>query len=264
MSLSVEQLKVLQRPFRYAEHEFKPPHGFVYVAEAAITARIEEVDPSWELRLLNVFTRGQMTHAVISLTICGVTREGIGTQVIELTKDGSRESNEAEKSAATDALRRASRLFGMGRYLLKCPVKIAMDKFGNITDRSTVDQFATWLAEQQRAAGMIPPKTDGSGPVVPVKPEALALSAPETTEETTPVADEIPGITPRPAVKGRKWTQAEQAAWWKLHNEEEGHARSDLLAALGVDGLSKFAGSKQSADEMLAWYIDAQLARVSF
>lgn len=256
MSLSAEQLKVLQRPFRFAEHEFKPPHGFIYIAEAATTARIEEVDPAWELRLLNVFTRGQMTNAVVSLTIGGVTREGIGTQAIEMTKDGSREANEAEKSAATDALRRAARLFGIGRYLLKCPHKIAMDKYGAITDRSTVDRFAGWLAEQQRAAGMLPAKDETE--VVVTAGEPLALSAPEVVDETAP------SLPPRPAIKGRKWSQTEQAEWWKLRNEVEGHPRLDLLAALGVDGLGKFNGSKASADEQLAWYIDAQLARVTF
>lgn len=253
MSLSVEQLNLLKRPFRFAEHTFKPPYGFIYVAEAAVTARIEEVDPGWEVRLLNVFTRERTTHALVSMTIMGTTRDGIGTQVIETTKDGDREANESEKAAATDALRRAARLFGIGRYLLECPTKVAVDKYGNVTDRNALDRFAMWLAEQQRAAGMLPPKESQVQEDVP-----LALNAPDQGKTSEEIFNSFP--VSRPEVRGKKWSQAEQVAWWELCNGQEGNSKSDLLAALQVDGLNKFAGSKESADEQLAWYINSKLS----
>jgi len=47
------------------------------------------------------------------------------------------EANEGEKSAATDALKRCARLFGIGRYLLTLP--------DNVKD---VDSMARWLKSQ--------------------------------------------------------------------------------------------------------------------
>jgi len=116
--LSPENLNTLRRAFSFADHEFI--NGFVYISEAAITERIEEVDPSWSFELRNMIREGDQCVCYARLTISDVTREGVGMQTVITNKDG-KIIGEAEKGAATDALKRCARLFGIGRYLLSAP-----------------------------------------------------------------------------------------------------------------------------------------------
>ena len=138
MALTREQLTELKAPFHANDHEFL--NGMAYLTEFAITNRIEDIDPAWSFIVREVKQRdsfGDKTPytvtVVADLTIEGVTRTGIGQSLVRKAKSGS-EANEAEKSAATDALKRAARLFGIGRYLLKLPNNI-----------SNVEQIGTWL-----------------------------------------------------------------------------------------------------------------------
>lgn len=178
MSLTKETMAILQRPFALKEHEFKPPNNFVYVAEEAVTRRLEEVDPAWGLSVLNVYVRDRVAVATISLSLLGVVRQGVGMQTIELSKDGTREVNEAEKGAATDALRRAARLFGVGRYLLDAP-----------NDKA---QFGTWLGKLSGGAAPNPP-------------------APPPTLPGGGVAENKPWTQDEMAAFWQAWT--EKAAW---------------------------------------------------
>jgi hypothetical protein len=61
----------------------------------------------------------------------------LGQKEIVKTKQGG-EANQAAKSAATDALKRAARLFGVGRYLLDLPNSVKDEK-----------SLGTWLRQQQ-------------------------------------------------------------------------------------------------------------------
>jgi hypothetical protein len=124
MALLPEDVRALNAIFAANQHEFN--QGFVYITERAICDRLETVDPSWTFILQSIQVRD--TDAVVagSLTVKGVTRQGVGMQKI-MAKAG-----EAEKGAATDALKRAARLFGVGRYLLDAPEE---------------RQFAGWLAK---------------------------------------------------------------------------------------------------------------------
>lgn len=142
MTLTSEHLATLQRPFALNDHEFLK--DLVYITEGAITTRIEEVDPAWELTGLgithrNTFGSDVQVTVIVRLTICGVSREGVGSAKVigkttawndaakkkmPLPEEEHQEVNEAEKSAATDALKRAARLFGIGRYLLALPDEV--------------------------------------------------------------------------------------------------------------------------------------------
>lgn len=126
--LTPEHLKTLQRPFSRADHEFI--RGYVYLTEDAITNRIEEVDPSWQFELQRIDHSGEQCVVCARMTILDVAREGVGMQKV------NEKAGEAEKGAATDALKRCARLFGVGRYLLNAPEQ---------------GQFDKWLADQQRA-----------------------------------------------------------------------------------------------------------------
>jgi len=121
MPLTKQDLAILCAPFTAAEHEFH--RGFVYIAEAGITARIEEVDPAWELSANWITVRGDAVTAHVTMVINGTRRDGIGMANQEYSSKATppKPIGEPEKSAATDAMKRAARLFGIGRYLLTAP-----------------------------------------------------------------------------------------------------------------------------------------------
>jgi hypothetical protein len=219
--LTADHVQALCRPFPLDEHEFRP-EGFAYITEAAIASRLDEVDPNWALTVKELRDRSASATptvtVVVALTVCGVTRDGVGSSAVEVGRDGRRETNEAEKAAATDALRRAARLFGIGRYLLNAP------RVQNPADRTA---FARWLASLV-------------GDPVPALPKVL------------------PGIaTTNPKQAKEPWTRSEQASWYTKHTGE-GLNGQDLLKALGVSRLSEFTGTLQDAEERLKRYIEEQ------
>ena len=113
MTLTPDDLTILRKPFAPNEHEFL--RGFTYITEEAISNRLDDVDPSWSLEILNQAIRDNQAIVTVRLTVKGVSRDGVGMAVI------MEKGAEPEKSAATDALKRAARLFGIGRYLLGTP-----------------------------------------------------------------------------------------------------------------------------------------------
>lgn len=139
MQITQAMMQELRRPFEPHEHEFL--NGAAYIREDAITARIEDVYPEWQLTILDMryrqtFGSDVQVTITVRLTIGGVSRDGVGSAKVigkttawndaakkkmPLPEDEHQEVNEAEKSAATDALKRAARLFGIGRYLLSLP-----------------------------------------------------------------------------------------------------------------------------------------------
>lgn len=138
MSLTTEQSNQLKDFFPVQAHEFL--NGNTYISEEAITNRLDEVDPSWTMELVSEYTRDKQCIAVMRLTVCGVSRDGVGMQPTKIMKkDGTEmDGTEPEKSAATDALKRAARLFGIGRYILEM-------------GRSVSDQrtLTDWLAKRR-------------------------------------------------------------------------------------------------------------------
>jgi hypothetical protein len=113
----------LTAPFAAKDHEFN--RGFIYIEETAVCARIEEVDFSWEWKTLEMSPAENGIVTVVGvLTICGISRYGTGQQVIQLDGKDRETVGEARKGATTDALKRAARLFGIGRYLLQCPKEV--------------------------------------------------------------------------------------------------------------------------------------------
>lgn len=128
--LELQDLEILRKEFSPQQHEFL--NGNAYITESAITTRIEDVDPSWTLERIDIFTRGEQVIVTMRMTIKGVSRDGVG--MCKITTKQTRnnqgdvtaeyEVNEAEKAAATDAMKRAARLFGVGRYLLDLPSNV--------------------------------------------------------------------------------------------------------------------------------------------
>ena len=129
MTLTKEQSDHLKDYFPVSSHEFL--RGFTYITEESITDRLDEVDPAWTFERLSEFVyRDEQVIVTFRLTVSGTYRDGVGMDTI---KKGV---GEAEKSAATDALKRAARLFGIGRYILEMK---------NVNDHKSL---ADWLARQ--------------------------------------------------------------------------------------------------------------------
>ena len=159
--ITPETLAILTAPFAPADHEFN--RGYIYITEEAICARIETVDPSWEWRISELAFVDSMATVIGALTVCNVTRYGTGQQLAQLDKDsGIEKVGESRKGATTDAMKRAARLFGIGRYLLQCPKEVK--EYG--------PQLNKWLASLQRAnAYTVPvPARDESRASVEVAP----------------------------------------------------------------------------------------------
>lgn len=84
-----------------------------YVGHAGITARLLEVDPTWDWEPLSVDNHGhpffdQHGGLWIKLTVCGMTRKGYGDAV------GKKAGPTAVKEAIGDAIRNAAMRFGTG------------------------------------------------------------------------------------------------------------------------------------------------------
>lgn len=146
--LTLDDLKILQRPFPPEAHAFNP-RGFCYVAEEEVTARLEEVDPAWTFEVQAVKREGignQQCLVIARMTLKSVWRDSTGMQMVEYTNasggKSERESGEPEKAATTDALRRCARLFGVGRYILKMGDAV-----------KNTQQLDTWLKKNYPQSG---------------------------------------------------------------------------------------------------------------
>jgi hypothetical protein len=118
------------------------------------------VDPGWRFERLEIYPRGKDTIvAVYRMTINDTFRDGVGMATVQYGKDKQgqpteREVNEAEKSAATDALKRCARLFGVGRYILDLP--------SNVTDVASLTRFLNGAQNAQTGANSSAAQSNGS------------------------------------------------------------------------------------------------------
>lgn len=184
MTLTADNIRLLTKPFSIKDHEFTC--GYVYISEAAITARLDEVDPAWTFEIQQLSVRARQGVCAGRMTVKGVTRENVGMQPVEYLKDKQTkeetdiEAGEPEKGAATDAIKRCARLFGVGRYLLNAP------REGK--------EFNKWLAAEQRKwLEANAPKTEESKVVHTIEPERpTPAPSPAHTANTAPAASPEP------------------------------------------------------------------------
>jgi hypothetical protein len=208
LGITIDHFKKLAAPFAAKEHEFNP-RGFIYIEETALCQRIEQVDLSWEWRVeaVNRYDpKGMIATTVGHLTICGVTRSGEGSQMVEFRKGTDIESGEVEKGSETDALKRAARKFGIGRYLLDCPKEVK--GYGRELD--------TWLRDVARAQGtpQIAPPSFQSAPAPTVTADILRYDDAErfprflVWAQKTYGMNEAQAMEALYAINGAKFTQA--------------------------------------------------------
>lgn len=154
MTLDPRHITRLNAQFPVDDHEFI--RGFVYIKEFAITTRLDEVDPSWQLKPVACYQRDNQAIVIVELIVHGVSRIGTGMSAILSNDKG--EVNEAEKAAATDAMKRAARLFGIGRYILNFPKGLTdqtlprwLDRPNASTSHTTVPNSSAATSTQENA-----------------------------------------------------------------------------------------------------------------
>lgn len=221
--LDANDLRQLNRPFNLVDHAFRKIRNedLAYLEEDAVSARLDEVDPAWTFELVNV-SRGSDKQVIVQarLTVKEVSRDGVGMQKVD------DEFGEAEKGAATDALKRCARLFGIGRYLLSAP-KVRRE-------------FDGWLASQQREWK--------NGEVQEVIAERQSQPQPQLqTQRRMPIDDDL--------------TDRSIAQAFIEHWRAQSLADSEVLEALGVAKLSLWTKGRKAADAAVDAYIAAKLAR---
>lgn len=167
--LTLSDSLALSHPFLSKDHEFN--RGFIYIEETAVCRRIEQVDLNWEWKVIEMTFANGMATVVGALTICGVTRFGTGQQLAQIDASGVEKNGEAYKGATTDALKRAARLFGIGRYLLGCPKEV----------KSYGKELDAWLREIKNEQAEAQKHTRGIPAVQPAPTESKP--APSTSNE---------------------------------------------------------------------------------
>jgi hypothetical protein len=191
--ITPEQSAQLKDYFPVKSHEFL--NGNTYITEEAITNRLDEVDPSWQFKKLDIHRDGTTVTAVYCMVVCGVERDGVGMASVQYGKDKSgnptdREVNEAEKSAATDALKRCARLFGIGRYILE------MGKA--VTDYRTLEQ---WLIQRRGVDTSTGEMSQSNVTPLNSRQEGRTADLPVAAGEYTP-APQNGARTPKQALNG--------------------------------------------------------------
>lgn len=112
----------LERPFPEALiRTRKGPFGqtFSYVEGAEVIRRLNEaLEGTWSFEILEHHVRDTEVVVLGKLTTDGVTKMAFGGSSITLTRDGELVSIADDlKAAATDALKKAASLFGVGLHL---------------------------------------------------------------------------------------------------------------------------------------------------
>jgi hypothetical protein len=151
MTLTHEDARVLSARFAVDDHECreggKTRNGdkkmwLFYIEEGAIIERLNDVDPAWSMTVDRTVRSEQYVSCHMTLTVKGVSRSGVGTAGAYYDKQAKVYAfdENVEKSAATDALKRCARLFGVGLYLKKSP-RVYLDA-----------GLQTWEAQKQAMA----------------------------------------------------------------------------------------------------------------
>lgn len=211
--LTSEFVAILTAPFAPEDHEFN--RGFIYISEEAICQRIELVDPSWEWRVETMTYENDMATVIGILSICGVVRYGTGQQLAQIDKNGKESVGESRKGATTDALKRAARLFGIGRYLLQCPKDV----------KGNGPELNKWLASLGKK------------------------SAPQA-ETPAPQRSAASPVAPKDQFQDRGIVEEFVKAW-----AANGATIADIQAALKVVKLSEWTGGLKSAHEAVRAYM---------
>lgn len=178
MALTREDNEKLKAPLPLEEgHELRVAESgddwafwLVYTEEDPVKERLDEVDPSWTWAITDKRIGADFATVYGTLTVNGVSRDCVGDG--QSRKDGGKMTGDAEKGAATDALKRGARLFGVGLYLKTAPristkwapfkkedsgeTKRAARKVQEQAKQEALEKFARWYRQQFGGAPSVP------------------------------------------------------------------------------------------------------------
>lgn len=164
MSLSKEDLKILSAPFdektlgvkvESLSKDRTKAMLICYLQHTDVYTRLEEVCPSWECALMNEQwgkdPKGNDVCSIrVRMTLLDVSRENIG-------------EGYNQKSAMSDALKRAAMLFGVGRYLYDA--ETVWVPYNELTDKYKVYTYEDYKKHLKQ-----PLKVSEKPGSVPIKP----------------------------------------------------------------------------------------------
>lgn len=249
MALTKQDVELLTYPFPAKAHKFN--NDMPYIHEEIVNDRLDMVDPSWTWDIKHIERRANAGEhgkdvgtvwAHVTLTVKGVSRDAIGMAVIQQTNPiavkkwndktnkneptgdfYTSEANEAEKSATTDALKRAARMFGIGRYLLAIP------KQNSKSTVTTIAQMEKWLKDTFGEIKATPIYYEDENPTLsPLEPDFHGIGA---------------------------WSETDMTAFWNNWNKGNGIEKDVILRALGIAKLSEWKQSLADADSRMMQYI---------
>jgi hypothetical protein len=112
----------LKKPFPAEEHKERSLPGggrWFYIPWQLIRKRLDEVCPDWQVVYADPIIAGELVVIRCRLTICGISREGVGNSeaFIEKTEAGMYKFGTPIEKAIADAFKNAAEAFGVARYL---------------------------------------------------------------------------------------------------------------------------------------------------
>ncbi len=161
--LTEQQIHDLAEPFYPSEH------GWVnapYLLKSAIMQRLNQIDPAWSISQPTVmYQSDEIVVLSANLTVCGITRAGVGTGIILRTKTDKttkevlpiegfellKSISKAWKAATSDLLPRAATNFGVGAYLRNVPKNLTQPMFNDWVKKIRADYGQNWAYNGGRA-----------------------------------------------------------------------------------------------------------------
>ena len=130
-----EKIRVLLRPFTdIKQRPGRNGQALSYIEGHAVVARLNEAfGGDWDFRVLQHEVGQQEVIVLGELKAQGVVKHAFGGSELTRTKDGAKLVSAADdlKAAATDALKKAATLFGVGLHLYGEPEAGALPPGGN-------------------------------------------------------------------------------------------------------------------------------------
>jgi hypothetical protein len=205
MTLTREDVEKLSAPLPLeAGHEVRVAETFsqntkarwlVYTTEDPVRDRLTEVDPGWQLRNAQIVISGDSATVSQEMVVCDAARTGVGGASVKREEDTL--DHDVIKAAATDSIKRAARLFGVGAYLLDAPRIVTDWKPGKLDwrerqeyEKQAFAQFARWY--KQRFGNDTRAIDGDTGEVTRSEAQPTTRAQRSTQETGAPHGDELP------------------------------------------------------------------------
>ncbi len=277
MTLTREDVEKLSAPLPLeAGHEVRVAETFsqntkarwlVYTTEDPVRDRLTEVDPGWQLRNAQIVISGDSATVSQEMVVCDAARTGVGGASVKREEDTL--DHDVIKAAATDSIKRAARLFGVGAYLLDAPRIVTDWKPGKLDwrerqeyEKQAFAQFARWY--KQRFGNDTRAIDGDTGEVTrsEAQPTTRAQRSthnppkPSVADELPPAAQEMAHWTTESGAINKMVAWAREQVWDGI---ELPHARNRVAKALGVTNFASIAaeyrGTKQEAMAAIEAYV---------